>query len=219
MKEHKILIAYGSAVIILTSWAWWHVCVFPASVSEAYFFSVGQADASLVRTDGAQILIDAGRDSAIVDQLDAVASFLQRRIDVVIVSHGEEDHIGGLLDVVRRYRVRCVVFNGQETPLWTHIQQTLHQLHVPVIVLSAQDRISVGASSFSMVWPLRDVVRGNLPASAANENSLVTYFARHDFSMLFAGDISDTIEKKMLSQSLVPSATVLKVPHHGSKYS
>ena len=37
--------------------------------------------------------------------------------------------------------------------------------------------------------------------------------------MLFAGDISDTIEKKMLAEALVPSATVLKVPHHGSKYS
>ena len=177
MKSHStFLFAYAGIMACALCAAWWYIGASTQPLPHAYFFSVGQADASLVRADGVQVLIDAGKDGAIIDALDAVMPFLRRRIDMVIISHAEEDHIGGLMDVVRHYDVGCVVFNGQETPLWKHVRQTLDDLRIPVISLAAGDKIRFGSSVFSAIWPVRDSTQEGFPASQTNDNSLAVYF-------------------------------------------
>ncbi len=77
-----------------------------------YFLNVGQGDSELVRVGQSLFLIDAGKDSEVVKNLEEILPFSKRKIDVVFASHGQQDHMGGLFEVVNRYDVGVVLYNG-----------------------------------------------------------------------------------------------------------
>src|SRR4030042_2321296 len=77
------------------------------------FFDVGQGDAEFVTTpDKKQILIDGGPDLSVLEKLGKSMPFYDRYIDLVILNHPEADHLNGLFEVLRRYRVGAIITNG-----------------------------------------------------------------------------------------------------------
>ena len=94
--------------------AW--VAVYDLSQSqllEIVFFDVGQGDAIFIETpQGHQILIDGGPDSTVLERLGDEVPFWDRTIDLIILTHPEQDHVSGLIDVLKRYKVENILWTG-----------------------------------------------------------------------------------------------------------
>ncbi|MDP3724926.1 MAG: ComEC/Rec2 family competence protein [Nanoarchaeota archaeon] len=183
------------------------------------FLNVGQGDASLITLPGgAQIMIDGGpnpRDA--LQELSKVLSPFDRTIDLITSSHPQQDHIGGLPEVIRRYRTSAYISNGEKNTIGVYetLIETLQKENVPNIILSRGDRIRYRDSIIEVLNPPKKL------GEDLNENSIVLLLKSASTTALFTGDIGAKTEKQILQYLEVglPDIDILKVAHHGSKYS
>jgi competence protein ComEC len=177
----------------------------PPSVPTVVFLDVGQGDAVLVRDpSGAVVLVDGGRDPVLLT--DALRRHGVRRIDVLVVTHGDVDHVGGLEGIFSAVAV------GR---LWVPDQPDLGEL-LPELITQAQQRkvevtapepgtrIRLGALPISVVGPQRRYL-------SQNDGSIVLW-VQTERTALLAGDIEAVAQREL--PELQPD--VLLVPHHGS---
>lgn len=189
------------------------VAVWGGSEQEAfYFIDVGQGDASAFVLGNAVFMVDAGGDGErVAQELDAILPVFGRRVDVVFISHPQRDHMGGLISLVRRFGVRAVLLYEQDVPLWNETKTRLEDAGVVVINMDQGDSVHYRGDVFKALWPPRDI-------DDINNASLVLSYTNSDgFRALFTGDISSQIERFLLR--VIDAVTLLKVAHHGSKYS
>jgi len=202
------------ALVALVAAGVWYSVLFESNSEEAlYFFNVGQGDAQMIAAGRARFLIDTGPDSSVLGELGRALPFLEKRIDVVFLSHIQQDHAGGVFELIDRYDVGVVAWNGVRTPLWEDLSKRLAEKDIAVVELSAGDSVSFKDHVVSVLWPQASDVPPEV-----NNTSLVLRYRRGDLSALFTGDVSDKVEKT-LTRLWDIDVDVLKVPHHGSKYS
>jgi beta-lactamase superfamily II metal-dependent hydrolase len=169
-----------------------------------YFIDVGQGDAELLESNGHYMLIDAGPS----DAGNAVVSFLRslgvNELDVVVATHPHEDHIGGMVDVLRAFPVNLYVDNGETTTTKTYenLVSEISSQYIPYAEAASGDEIPF-ANGINVEIVNPSSLNGDL-----NENSLVLKVTDGSVKYLFMGDASDG------SGDL--SAQILKVTHHGS---
>jgi competence protein ComEC len=186
------------------------------------FCDVGQGDATYIRfPDGRNMLVDGGPDNKVVSCLGENMPFWDRTIDMVVLTHPEKDHFGGLTEVVKRYKINYFLFGGSqnsEKEYQTLLKEiTVHNIQTKEI--HSGNTIQEGATSFSFVWPNPAYVyKGQTDVLGAtsgyNDQSLVFILRYGTFSAFFAGDAGDSVEREYVQ---IPSrVAVLKVPHHGS---
>lgn len=163
------------------------------------FCDVGQGDATIVIYGSFQALIDTGgNEEKILACLAEHLPFWDRKIELVIVSHDQKDHDGTLGVITRRYAVIRVI--GSKSV--------------------AGDEVSYKELYFDMLWPEKNTAgRGDQSENDANGESVVTQLSFKKFSGLFTGDISEKEESALILRGVLSKISVLKVPHHGSKYS
>lgn len=178
-----------------------------------YFLNVGQGDSELVRVGQSLFLIDAGKDSEVVKNLEEILPFSKRKIDVVFASHGQQDHMGGLFEVVNRYDVGVVLYNGENSSLWDEFKRLLNEREIPYFNVANGDIISYKNTQFSVLWPLVEKT-----SNTSNDNSMVILMNSSSTRALFTADISSKTEK-ILSNFDLNKIDILKIAHHGSKYS
>ena len=183
---------------------------------------VGQGDALLLTTPaGHTILVDGGPDaSRTLSYLGRYLPFWQRRIDLLVLTHPHEDHLGGLVEVPARYEVGQVL----ETPytlsntLETAWMGTLRTQHVPTVAAMRGMSVEVEPGlALRVLAPDGDLLTGT--HSDINNSSVVLRLVYQQVSMLLAGDIETESGERLLSEANAAApldATVLKVPHHGS---
>ncbi|MEO8539992.1 MAG: DNA internalization-related competence protein ComEC/Rec2, partial [bacterium] len=175
------------------------------------FFDVGQGDGALVTTPhGKQIVIDGGPSGlGIARNLSEAMPPWDRSIDLLILSHPQEDHMAGLVEVAERYRIGSVVDNGNAntTATFGYFASVLPSRRV----FSQGDSIMIDGVRLDVLWPPASYVNAEL-----NDTSLVIRVTYGQTSFLFTGD-SEAPVHEALEASTDLSATVLKVPHHGSK--
>ena len=109
---------------------------------EVHFFDIGQGDAIFIRTPhGNTMLIDGGPDAKIVERLGKVATIWERRIDLVVATHMDADHIGGLLDVFKRFDVGGVVVSSSAsgTKLADTFWSVILEKQIPVFIAERGD--------------------------------------------------------------------------------
>lgn len=181
------------------------------------FLDVGQGDAILITEGDTQVLIDGGADSRqLLGQLGRFVPFWDHRIETVIATHPDADHIGGLASVIRRYRVSSFLSNGVESgsDTLTDLKRSLEQSpETEQSVLGTGSRlIFPGGAELAVLFPM-----GGAAAAfkETNDGSIVTRLAYGQSSFLFTGDLPH--EESVLPD--IEPAQVLKVAHHGSKYS
>ena len=180
------------------------------------FFPVGQGDATLVTlADDARILIDAGRDGRTAELLYGALPFFDRRIDVLIISHADTDHIGGAVEVLEKFPTGLILFNGRpETePGWLEILEKAKEKGIPVLPVSGGDSLRYGDASLKVLWP--EGPRNDVETLEDNDASLVLMLEAENVRALFTGDIGFGPENAMTGGDRV-RADVLKVSHHGS---
>ena len=196
----------------------------PDSRLHVTFLDVGQGDSVLIQTpDGKHLLIDGGPDPTRV--LAALGRRLppwQRSLDLVALTHPDEDHLAGLVEVLRRYRVGIVLDTTlpRDTPsgltwqglLASRITPPASRLVHPV----AGTRLDLGyGARLDVLHPPATPIAARSPG---NDNGLVLRLSWGKASFLLVGDLSAEGEAYLLRQEGLPlDSTVLKVGHHGAK--
>ena len=180
-----------------------------------YFLDVGQGDSELiVLPGGVEILIDGGPSNGrALAELADILPFTDRYIDLVAMTHAELDHFGGLISIMNRYKIGAFLWNevkGQSLAL-RDLEKVINGNKVKGIVLKTGDKIKYQNSVINVLSP------GQEKFKDINENSLVFNLVYKDTNFLFTGDIGKRVEE--LIKDKTGKIDVLKVAHHGSKYS
>ena len=191
------------------------VCIFIADVAVAdlsvHFLDVGQGDAALFVCDGEAMLIDGGPASA----SQFLYSYLRKETDslsVMIATHPHDDHIGGLAAALNAVPVD-VIYSPVITwnsKAWDNLSKYASAQGTPIVVPQEGDIFTLGSATVTILhcWP---------EAWAENDMSIVLRVDYGSTSFLFTGDAEEMSEYMMLGLPL--KADVLKVAHHGSRYS
>jgi competence protein ComEC len=175
------------------------------------FLDVGQGDAALLTTPhGHQVLIDGGPSGIeLAREIGAVMPHWDRTLDAVVLSHPQEDHAGGLPEVLDRFRVARVYDDGASNATLTVAEYERRARKRTA--LAAGDEFEVDGVRFEVLWPPRSFTSENL-----NDLSLVVRVTYRETAILFTGDAEMPALEQVLAAGTV-HADVLKVPHHGSK--
>lgn len=189
-----------------------------ASDAALYFLNVGEGDSSFARLRGATILVDGGPGKKAIYELEKLLHPMEKRIDVVALSHPNRDHYEGLIEVMKRFRVGVFVTgareNGDES--FRELMETARERNVRVVRLGAGDRIRYKESRLDILSPTRELLRDR----KENNASLVVLADIEGVRALFTGDIEKKAETDLVARyGAELKSDVLKVAHHGSRYS
>lgn len=183
------------------------------------FCDVGQGDAILISQGSNQILIDGGPGQSVLGCLSNHLPFWDREIEVVVATHPEADHITGLIDVIERYNVKQFVVNslGKESAVFAEFRTAVLNEGSDIYFPKEGDRIKINSLELLVFWPQSQekVLGATTVVQGVNEASIVLKLSFGSFDALLTGDISTKVE----SQLDLEDVEVLKVAHHGSKYS
>ena len=183
---------------------------------------VGQGDAILVETPaGGRLLVDGGPDpDRLLVALDERIPPWDRRIDLVVVTHPHEDHVGGLALLVERYRVARLVEPGMAGPgpAYAALEAALASRNQSSGRLAAGDRFALDDVRFEVLWPDRTAVPREPPdtGSGINNVSIVLLGSYGAQRFLLTGDAEEGIDPILVARGL-PPVDLLKVAHHGSR--
>lgn len=207
-------------ILILLDWFVWFEVLTGSGAGEekVYFLDVGQGDSELLVFPGNfKVLIDAGPDGRAARALEKVLPESDRYIDLALVTHAQEDHFGGYPAVLNSFRIGAFVWNGREPDLeseaWNRFQTELKASRIPRVALRAGDEVRLGGSGLEILSP--DAALWE--SSELNDGALVALARWPDFRGLFVSDAGGAVERYLAGRDI--RAEVLKVGHHGSKYS
>lgn len=185
---------------------------------------VGQGDGEVLSTDqpGRAVVVDTGPDeSAMSDCLDRLDV---DRVPLVVLSHLHADHVGGLVDVLRDRSVGAVAVGPSRVPSWAWAQviRETAASGVPLVELSVGQRLAWPGLALDVLgpdpaesWPGGDDPSGTV----VNNSSLVLRATTSAGRILLTGDVELAAQADLLRSGVDLRAAVLKIPHHGSKFS
>jgi competence protein ComEC len=185
---------------------------------KVYFLDVGQGDSILIRApSGQNILIDGGPNNLVLEHLNNILPFWDRTIDLMILTHPHADHVTGLVEVSRRYRVKRALYTGvvHTLPAYLEWLKELKTQKIPTTIIDhAQTIYLTPDCQLKILYPLKSLA--GQTAVNLNNTSIVAKLTYKQVSFLFTGDIEAEAEDELLAQDQSLRAQVLKVPHHGS---
>lgn len=193
----------------------------PSDILTVYFLDVGQGDAIFVDSPRhGRVLIDGGANRKVLSELGKILPFADKRIDVMIETHPDKDHIGGLPEVINRYEVGIFLEPGveSENTIDDELKKRVGQNNIPKLLARKGMVVNLGdGAKLQILFPLpnQDVSKWE-----TNSASIVARLVYGDKSFLLTGDSPIRIENVLLNldPSLLDS-DVLKAGHHGSRTS
>jgi competence protein ComEC len=216
------------AVGMLLLWAWTPRDLPEPGNVRLTFLDVGQGDAALVETaDGRTMLIDGGAASDTHDLGRMVVAPLLwdrgiRRLDFVVATHPQQDHVGGLAFVMGKFEVGEFWTNGvtRDTVFLRRLDEVIVGRRVRVRAVSTEDReVSLGDCRVRVLNPgsSSDVEASRSTGKRLNNQSVVLHLRCGKTSILLTGDVEREAERNLTEMEFTLEATVLKVPHHGAR--
>ncbi len=178
---------------------------------------IGQGDALFIESPtGTQILVDAGPPRKILGQLSRVMPPLDRRIDAIIITNPDQDHVGGFLDVLKIYKVGQVFESGtfNDSKIYENLKNEIKNKNIPETLARAGMRLNIGGGAvIDILFPDRDV-----SAWTTNDGSVVAKLTYGETSVMLTGDSTTETEKVLLAgnSKVQLQSDILKVGHHGS---
>jgi competence protein ComEC len=236
-----------SACVILASllWAFWKYL--PSQELTVVFCDVGQGDGMYMRMpNGTDVVIDGGPTDEILSCVGRYMPFFDRNIEMIILTHPQKDHLQGLVSLVERYKVDyfLTVPVGNTSEGFKDLKNQLEAKNVFIGYPTFGDSIKLGEVELDFMWPEESWLRQNLefeqnpdsvvsflpqnrphPSIISDQNlnlfSIYTLVRFHDFKLLLTGDgdiPTQTILKNFQIDKYIGDITMLKFPHHGSKF-
>jgi competence protein ComEC len=182
------------------------------------FIDIGQGDAVFIQKGNQQILVDGGPSpGAITLALGGRMPFWDRTIDLLVLTHPHQDHLAGLVEILRRYRVGQVLFPSvnYSSPLFDEWLATIREKEVKSTLARAGERIEVADNlALQVINPPPVPLTGT--ASDIDNSSTVLRLEYGQVSFLITGDIQRETECELTRERAPLASTVLKVAHHGS---
>ncbi len=182
-----------------------------------YFLDVGQGDAILLRTpQGTNVLVDGGADNNLLYQVSEHLPWWDRTIDYVIISHFHDDHYTGLVELARKYNIKNIIIPkvAGDSPLYSAWQEAVSIKHLRVEEAVIGQRYDLGQDTS---WQILMAEGGEL--KDLNQSSVVVKVSAGTVDFLLMGDLPSEEEVRLLQSGFDLSAEIIKVGHHGSRYS
>jgi len=222
-KQGSIFVILG-VLVLANVFAWTVVSDLRQSkFLEVNFFDVGQGDAIFIETpEKHQILIDGGPDSTILEKLGVEMPFWDRTIDLIILTHPEEDHLSGLIGVLKRYKVENILWTGvlHTAPEYDEWNRAIETEGAKIQIAKAGQKIFWNKNPedfIEILYPFENLSGQDF--KDINDTSVVSHLVFGEKSFLFPGDIFEKAEGEILNRGMEVNSDVLKVAHHGSKTS
>jgi competence protein ComEC len=182
------------------------------------FLDVGEGDAIFIQKGNQQVLIDGGPGPQAIDLgLSRRMPFWDRTIDLLVLTHPHSDHLAGLVEVLRRYRVGQVLYPAldYQSPLYDEWLRLIAESGVKSTVACAGQRVALcDGAIMEVLNPPVNPLSGS--ESDLDNNSIVLHLRDGKVSFLLAADIMRDTEWELVRERADLSGTVLKVAHHGS---
>ncbi|TAK94842.1 MBL fold metallo-hydrolase, partial [Patescibacteria group bacterium] len=219
MFNRKIAYLFLVGLLVLALILGWMLYdSFRLQALQIIFLDVGQGDAILIQQGSSQVLIDGGRSGKqLLEKVGQYVPFWDRTIEVVVATHPDQDHIGGLVDLFDAYHVDSIMrtrdtSDSQTFKAFVAATQGADEIEA---VRGAKIDFPAGAES-EVLYPFNSVVESN--KNDSNSNSVVLRLTWGNNAFLFTGDLPSADENKLIDNSVNIQANVLKVSHHGSRY-
>jgi competence protein ComEC len=214
MPRKKIIYSGLAVLFIFSLILSWRIFAHSEEL-KVYFLNVGQGDAILISQGNQQVLIDGGpSEQVLMEKLGQFIPFWDRKIEVLIATHPDKDHIAGLMAVMKNYQIGAII--NSRVPAESEISQEFEKIveQEKIMEMAGEPGTKINWRSGASLKILEAKI-----AKDTNQGSIV---ARLDFgenSFLFTGDITESEERDLISR--IPDALpadFLKIAHHGSKY-
>jgi competence protein ComEC len=211
------LATVGALVIVVAaglgiSWLTWSGR--DASRVSVTVLDVGQGDSILIEDlSGHRVLVDGGPgEQSLAEALGRHLPFHDRRIDMIVITHPQADHIGGLAEVADSYDVGSAVSRTGESEAGETLVEALISAGIPTTTPSAGQTIELDGARLEVLQAASD-------AEDVNDQSVVVKLTSGDVEFLLTGDLGKLGEEELLRSGALLEADVLKVGHHGSRFS
>lgn len=180
---------------------------------QIYYFDVGQADSTLIINNGHSMLIDAGNN----EDGEKLVTYIKEElnitnIDYVVGTHPHEDHIGGLDDIINNFNIKEVYLPEAMTTTKTFedVLDAIANKELAITVPTIGETFKLGEADFEVIYT-------GTGEKDLNEASIILRMIFGNKTYLFTGDTTEEVEETILNSNI--DIDVLKVAHHGSKYS
>lgn len=180
---------------------------------QIYYFDVGQADSTLIINNGHSMLIDAGNN----EDGEKLVTYIKEElnittIDYVVGTHPHEDHIGGLDDIINNFNIKEVYLPEAMTTTKTFedVLDAIANKELSITVPTIGETFKLGEADFEVIYT-------GTGEKDLNEASIILRMIFGNKTYLFTGDTTEEVEETILNNNI--DIDVLKIAHHGSKYS
>ena len=185
----------------------------PKKSSSVYFLDVGQGDCALITHNDISILVDGGNRGNGENIRKSMEYLGVSRIDMAFISHLDTDHISGILELWDMGLIDHLYAPfWSDSPEMNQLRSIFPDIPSEITILQKETVVTIDEDlSFHVIWP-KD------PKDGGNDDSMVMVCTLYAEKILFTGDISEEVEKVLEDPSL-EHISVLKVSHHGSRFS
>lgn len=180
------------------------------------FLDVGQGDATLILAENDnQVLIDGGDGKKIMNKLGQYMPFYDHKIELLIITHPDSDHIGGLIDVIKYYDIKEIMMTKYscDTDICKELDRVVTEKTISKKYGKSGQTIYAGNQMLKILNPVHDDIKVN----DDNDNSIVLKTMINNKALLLMGDAGFKIENELSMLGINIDADILKISHHGSK--
>ncbi len=185
------------------------------------FFDIGQGDAVFIEASNHnRALVDGGPGSQILNKLGRAMPFFDRDIDVVILTHPDSDHLNGLIDVLKKYKVGEVIDPCLAEPHanYQEFLRLIEEKQIPHLCAQTGQKIKLAEDVvLDILYPFESLEGVSLKNT--NDSSIVAKLSYGQNKILLTGDAEKKTESQLINKQIDLSAQILQVGHHGSKTS
>lgn len=182
------------------------------------FFNVGQGDSILIQTACKKdILIDGGPDKTVIKKLGKAMPFWDRTIDFIIITHPHSDHISGLIEVIKRYKIKKILYTGvsYDSEAYAELLWQIKRNKIELIEINKQQELVLNKNlKLEILFPNENLREKNI--KNLNNTSMVVRLIYDENSFLFAADAEYEVEKILLKDKADIKTDILKVGHQGA---
>lgn len=226
-KKHKKLISAIIAILIVLLYNYYTKDIEPSNANkenipvinevtsdlQIYYFDVGQADSILILNNDTAMLIDAGNNADGPLLVDYIKNKLKiNKIDIVVGTHPHEDHIGGIDDIINNFDIEDIYLPEviTTTKTFEDMIAAIENKDLAISIPEIGEKFKLGEADFEVIYTGTD-------DKDLNATSIIINMLYGEKTYLFTGDTTEEVEDTILNKNI--DIDVLKVAHHGSRYS